>query len=90
LRHISENPVRGVRRLADTKRRRFLSLDELARLGRAMSEAEHDCENRTALAAIKESATRCRTRMIRQDYVSYHFLRYHVIVTVRSTASGPS
>jgi hypothetical protein len=55
-----------------------------------MSEPEHDCENRPALAAIKESAARCRTRMIRQDYVSYHFLRYHVIETVRSTASGPS
>ena len=44
-----------------------------------MSEAEHDCENRTALAAIKESAARCRTPMIRQDYESYHFLRYNVI-----------
>jgi integrase len=50
---ITENPVRGVRRFPDNKRRRFLSLDELAALGKAMREAESDGENFTGLAAIR-------------------------------------
>jgi integrase len=50
---ISENPVRGVRRFADNKLRRFLSLDELAKLGKAMGEAEREAENRTGIAAIR-------------------------------------
>ncbi len=50
---ITENPVRGVRRFPDTKRRRFLSLDEFSELGKTLREAEGDGENCTALAAIR-------------------------------------
>jgi len=50
---ILDNPVRGVRRFPDNKRRRFLSLDELAALGTAMREAEADGENRTGAAATR-------------------------------------
>ena len=48
---IAENPARGVRRFPDEKRRRFLSLDELTALGKAMREAEAEGENRTGIAA---------------------------------------
>jgi len=50
---ISDNPARGVRRFPDDKRRRFLSLDELAALGRAMREALNNGENRTGVAAVR-------------------------------------
>jgi integrase len=50
---IAENPARGARRFPDEKRRRFLSLDELAALGKAMREAETDGENRTGIAAAR-------------------------------------
>ena len=50
---IAENPSRGVRRFPDEKRRRFLSLDELAKLGKAMREAEAEGENRTGIAAAR-------------------------------------
>jgi integrase len=49
---IIDNPVRGVRRFPDNKRRRFLSLDELVALGEAMREATARGENRTGVAAI--------------------------------------
>jgi integrase len=49
---IVDNPARGVRRFPDNKRRRFLSLDELAALGAAMRRATADAENRTGVAAI--------------------------------------
>jgi integrase len=50
---IAENPTRGVRRFADNKRRRFLSAEDLAALGAAMSEAARQGENRTGIAAIR-------------------------------------
>ena len=50
---ISENPTRGVRRFPDEKRRRFLSIDELTALGKAMREAEDEGENRTGIAAAR-------------------------------------
>src|SRR5215471_21803097 len=50
---ISDNPARGVRRFPDDKRRRFLSLDELAALGEAMREATARGESRTGVAAIR-------------------------------------
>jgi integrase len=50
---ISDNPARGVRRFPDNKRRRFLSLDELAALGEAMREATARGESRTGVAAIR-------------------------------------
>lgn len=56
---IASNPARGARRYPDEKRRRFLSLDELAALGAAMCEAEG--ENRTGMAALRALAlTGCR------------------------------
>jgi integrase len=50
---ISENPARGVRRFPDNKRRRFLSLDEIATLGKVIRETENSGENRTGIAAIR-------------------------------------
>lgn len=50
---IAVNPTRGVERLPDGKQRRFLSLDELGALGRAMREAEAAGENAVALDAIR-------------------------------------
>ena len=50
---IFDNPARGVRRFPDNKRRRFLSLDELAALGEAMHEATARGESRTGVAAIR-------------------------------------
>ena len=50
---VLDNPVRGVRRFPDNKRRRFLSLDELAALGKAIRDAEIGGENRTGAAAIR-------------------------------------
>jgi integrase len=49
---IVDNPARGVRRFPDNKRRRFLSLDELAALGAAMRRATADAETRTGITAI--------------------------------------
>ena len=42
-----------MRRLPDEMRRRFLSLDELTALGKAMREAETEGENRTGIAAAR-------------------------------------
>jgi integrase len=50
---VAENPARGVRRFPDEKRRRFLSLDELAALGKAMRTAEAEGENQTGIAAAR-------------------------------------
>ena len=50
---IFENPARGVRRFPDNKRRRFLSLEELAALGEAMREATARGDSRTGVAAIR-------------------------------------
>jgi integrase len=49
LKLIKDNPARGVKKPPDRKQRRFLALEEIAKLGRAMREAG---ENPTALAAI--------------------------------------
>jgi integrase len=62
---ISDNPVRGVRRFPDNKRRRFLSIDELAALGGAMREAMTRGENHTGIAAIRALLlTGCRRNEI--------------------------
>jgi integrase len=62
---IAENPARGVRRFPDSKRRRFLSLDEIAALGASMREAEGDCDSRTGTAAIRALLlTGCRRNEI--------------------------
>lgn len=46
-----DNPVRGVARYKDQKRERFLSAEELARLGDALATAEHD--HPAAIAVIR-------------------------------------
>jgi site-specific recombinase XerD len=62
---VSDNPARGVRRFPDNKRRRFLSLDELAALGEAMREATARGENHTGMAAIRALLlTGCRRNEI--------------------------
>ena len=53
LKLIKENPARGVKKPPDGKQRRFLTLDEIARLGEKMREAESAGESSTALAAIR-------------------------------------
>ena len=49
----TDNPVRGVKRFPDRKSERFLSPEELARLGEAMTAAENEGENRVAIAAAR-------------------------------------
>jgi integrase len=53
LKLIQENPARGVKKPPDRKQRRFLVLEEIARLGQTMREAQAAGENSTALAAIR-------------------------------------
>ena len=50
---IDSNPAAGVKKMADGKADRFLHLDEIKALGRAMREAEAEGENATGLAAIR-------------------------------------
>ena len=49
----SDNPVRGVKRHADKKGERHLTPDEMATLGEALTTAEGEGENATAIAAIR-------------------------------------
>jgi integrase len=49
---VKHNPATGVRKAAGGKHKRFLSLDELTVLGKAMREMA-DTDNRTGLAAIR-------------------------------------
>lgn len=56
-----DNPVRGIKRFKDRRLERFLSSDELLRLGTALKEAGADGECRSAIAAIHLLAlTGCR------------------------------
>ena len=48
-----DNPVRGVKRYADKKGERYLSPDEMATLGEALTAAQGKGENKTAIAAIR-------------------------------------
>src|SRR5262245_1150461 len=50
---IAVNPARGITREPDQKRRRFLSPDEIAALGKALSDAEERDDNPVACAAIR-------------------------------------
>ena len=62
---ISNNPARGVQRFADGKNERFLTLDEIGALGRAMREAEAEGRTRTGIAAIRALLlTGCRRHEI--------------------------
>jgi integrase len=47
---ITENPAIGVKKFADVKRNRFLSIEEIEKLGKAIREAE--TENKTGVTAI--------------------------------------
>ena len=49
----TDNPVRGISRYPDRKEERFLSPEEIGRLGDALTAAERDGVNIVALAAIK-------------------------------------
>jgi integrase len=50
---IPNNPARGVRRYADGKNKRFLTVEEIKTLGKAMMEAEAEGKSRTGIAAVK-------------------------------------
>ena len=50
---IKENPARGVKKPPDRKQRRFLTIEEIASLGRAMRESEGQGGNAVASAAIR-------------------------------------
>ena len=47
---IEENPAIGVKKFSDVKRTRFLSIEEIERLGRVIHES--DTENKTGITAI--------------------------------------
>ena len=49
----ADNPVKGVKKFKEQKRTRFLSNDEIARLGDALREAETEGVNPYAIAAIR-------------------------------------
>jgi integrase len=53
LKLVKENPARGIKKPPDRKQRRFLNIEEITELGRAMREAEIAGENTTALGAIR-------------------------------------
>ena len=58
---VAENATRGVKKFRDNRSERFLSADELARLGKALATAEADGEPVSAIAAIRLLAlTGCR------------------------------
>lgn len=48
-----DNPVRGIKKFTPRRIERFLALSELARLGEALTAAERDGENPSAIAAIR-------------------------------------
>jgi integrase len=50
---ITDNPVRGVKRPSDRKRERFLSANELARLGEALADAEAAGANPSFIAILR-------------------------------------
>lgn len=50
---IAANPARGVHRTPDGRQRRFLSLEEIGRLGKAMRAATDDAESATGIAAAR-------------------------------------
>ena len=53
LKLIKENPARGVTKPPDRKQRRFLTVEEMAKLGQAIRETEANGGNATALAATR-------------------------------------
>lgn len=62
---IAANPATGMKLMADGKRNRFLTIEEIQRLGQAMREAEAEGENQTGLAAVRALLlTGCRRNEI--------------------------
>ena len=53
LRLDGTNPVRHIEKYAEGRRERFLSVEEMLRLGKALRQAEKESENPFALAAIR-------------------------------------
>jgi integrase len=53
MRPENSNPARRVKKFAERKHERFLSLDELRRLGAALDQAEADGEHPSAVAIIR-------------------------------------
>ena len=53
LRLIKDNPARGIKKPSDGKQRRFLSIDEIERLGAVMRETNIGDESPVAIAAIR-------------------------------------
>lgn len=53
LGEIETNPARGIRRLASTPKMRWLSHEEIRKLGRALRDAETDFEHPKGLAVIR-------------------------------------
>src|SRR5262249_21778389 len=53
LKLIKENPARGVSKPADNKRQRFLSVEEIAILGKALRDAEAKGDDSTPFTAIR-------------------------------------
>jgi Arm DNA-binding domain len=50
---IASNPARGVEKFPDRKSRRFLGIEEISTLGKAIRDAGAEAENGTGLAAIR-------------------------------------
>src|SRR5260370_18891878 len=50
---IKENPSRGVKKPPDRKQRRFLTIEEITKLGQIIRQTEKKGGNATALAAIR-------------------------------------
>lgn len=53
LKLIKENPARGVRRPTGGRQRRYLTVEEIAALGKAMRKGEANGENETAMAVVR-------------------------------------
>ena len=53
LKLIKENPARGLKKPSEGKQRRFLSLEEIAKLGVVMRQADMMGENDTGIKAIR-------------------------------------
>src|SRR6185312_15007694 len=53
LKLIKDNPAKDVKRPADGKQLRFLSIGEIERLGKALRAAERAGENKTGIAATR-------------------------------------
>lgn len=71
----ADNPAKGVRLNKLTKRERFLSGEELARLGEAMATLERQGANRSSLAIVRllilTGARRTEIASLRWDYVDF-------------------